>query len=217
MQVLIDNVIRIRAKCQQYGKELETNLGPKLVPNDPRCGCFAMIFNKSTLTLELLNYYSQIWKQTFGGAKEAIEQARKENAERCVELTKLLFIGSMSSIEFSAKESIKLHPKSAVAQAIINLAATHRIYLSHVVRESSNKGLITKQEKDKWDHLIWVRNLMVHNNGIADTDDVYIIDAVTLNLEKGKMVQGKLGTFTNLVDSSVELYNSWIKSLEKQP
>ena len=73
-----------------------------------------MIFNKTTLTLELLTYYNQFWNQTFVGTPEAIERAKKENGERCIELTKAFFVGAISSIEFCTKESIKLHPSSNV-------------------------------------------------------------------------------------------------------
>ena len=215
VQKLINQLYIMRKKCQQYGNELEASLGKNIVPNDPRYGCFAMIFNKSTLSLELLDFYSRVWKRPFVGSKNDVKKLKQENGQRCIDQTKMLFIGATSSIEFCAKESVKLHPKSTVGQAIIKLAAKRRIYLSDVVRISSNQKLFSKQEKYKWDRLIWLRNILVHNNGIADTDDVYVIDAVKVNLKNGAMIQGNLDIFTNLVESSVELYNSWINSLEK--
>ena len=217
MQELIRQLIAIRDTCQQYGKALESRLGENIIANDPRCGCFAMIFNFSTLNLELIDHYVGFWGRPFMGSEEDAERLREENRQRCIEQTKMLFSGSMSSIEFCAKESIKLHPQSAFGQSIVLLARKKRIYLSDVIKESSNKGLISKQEEDKWDRLIWLRNLLVHNNGVADKDDTYVIDSVTVNLKNGTMIQGNLEIFSSLVESSVELYNSWIGNLEKQP
>lgn len=220
MKELIDQIIRIRGKCEQYGKELEKELASKAVPNDPRYACFAMIFNRSTLNWELLSYYYRVWRQSHKfNSKSELERLRKENGERCMELTKSLFVDSMSSIEYCAKESIKLYSTSSITNEINKISLTrprHTYYLSDVIRESMKCELISQQEKEKWDRIIILRNLVVHNNGIADKDDIYVIDGLTVTLKKGTMIQGKLDVFTNLVESSVESYNLWVKNLVKQ-
>jgi hypothetical protein len=221
LQELINQLWKIRKRCQDYGNALEAKLGVNT--DDLRCACFAMIFNKCTLTIELLDFYKGIWakrqfvvkKENFEQDKMTIEQARKENGERCIEQTKMFFIAVLSCIEFCAKESIKHYPNSNLCQTITQLAARKRIYLIDLIRESSNEGLISAQDKYKWERLIWLRNLFVHNNGIADNNDVYTIDAVTINLTNGMMIQGDLCIFANLVNSLVELYNVWINTLDQ--
>jgi hypothetical protein len=216
MKELLNKLITIRSKSQKYGETLEAELGRNKVVHDPRCECFAMIFNKSTLTFEVLNFYTEFWNRCVG-PKEVADILRIENGERVMTQTKMFFIGSMSSIEFCAKETIiKLHPKSSLGQTIITLSKKKKIHFSDIIKESYNQGIISENEKDKWGRLIWLRNLLVHNNGIAEKDEVYTIDSETINLKNGTMLQSKFDFFINLVDSLVELYSSWINNLEKQ-
>jgi hypothetical protein len=210
VDVLINKVILIRETSKKYGDTLEQYLGKNNVSNDPRWGCFAMIFNHSTLTLELMDHYVGFWYRPFKGSKEEADRLIEENRQRCIEQTKMLFIAVMSSIEFCGKESIKLSPLSKVSKALT--AQTGRIYLSNIIKESFKNGIINQEEKDKWDRLIWMRNLMVHNNGVADTDDTYLIDEVRIDLRNGVMIQGKLDIFASLAASAMELYNIWINS-----
>lgn len=211
MEKLLDHLLEIKNKSEKYGLDMEKRL--KAPPNDPRCTCFIIIYNKSVLTLELLEYYYNIWKNKFSGLKDNLEKIRKENAERCIEQTKMFFIGVLSAMEFFAKQSVKLYSTTPIGQAINQLEGKKRIYLSIIIMESYKLGLISNDEKYKWERIIWLRNLLIHNNGIAETDDVYTIDRVTFRLHKGIMIKGDLFSFTNLVESAVELYNAWIYKL----
>lgn len=68
------------------------------------------IFNTLTLTLELLNYYYNVWASydTSKLSPEEIEGKRRENAERVIEITKWAFVHAMSIIEFSIKNAVKI-------------------------------------------------------------------------------------------------------------
>jgi len=212
MEILIKKLHGIMEKCRLYGDKLEKELVNDHIAHDPRHSCFAMVFNNSTITLELLSYYYEIWGKMHGDNVEEIERAKKENAERCIESTKWLFIGSMSSMEFCVKESIKLYPKSSIVK---ELQRKKYIYLSDIVRKSSEEGLISKKAEEDWIHIIELRNLVVHNNGIADKDDSYSIGSLCITLMNGKMAKGKLDFFIDLVEFSIENYNSLINNLVK--
>lgn len=60
-----------------------------------------------------------------------------------------------------------------------------------------------------------MRNLVVHNNAIADKDEAYTIGDLNVTLIRGKMTRGKLDFFVNLVEHSIESYNTWINNLVK--
>ncbi len=143
----------------------------------------------------------------------AVEQLRNENGERCIEQTKMLFIGVLSSIEFCAKQSVKLLSTTPLGKVMGVKGAKKRVYLNDIIQESHKLGIVSTAEKYKWERLIWIRNSVVHNNGIAEADDEYTIDGVTLTLTNGQMVTGKLDTFTNLTRSSLELYREWVNKL----
>ena len=218
MKALLDQTDMIRKKCQQYGQELKAELKEELSSDDPRTACFTMIHNKSVQSLELLSHYFNVWSKKISGSQDKIDDIRNENAERCMELTKMLFIGVMSSIEFCAKGSVRFYSTSRINNNLDSYLKKKKrkfLYLINIIKESFNCELISKKEKEYWKYLIWIRNLMVHNNGVAHTTENYKINDLTINLEMEKMVRGNLDLFLKLTDYSVELYNSWIKSLGK--
>ncbi|GAH64662.1 unnamed protein product, partial [marine sediment metagenome] len=60
MEQLVKKVAKLREKTRQYGDEISKLLGISPDASDPRSGCFGMVFNHLTLTLELLDYYYRI-------------------------------------------------------------------------------------------------------------------------------------------------------------
>jgi len=204
METLIRQVIDIRKKCHRYGDNVDSIHAR---------GCFASMFNFATLTLELLSHYYDQWKGIrIVKTKEDLKRARDENAERCKEITKMQFVLAISSIEYRAKETIKLYPKKPLAKWF---GKQKRVYLSGIMDESKRIGLIDNKERELWDCILTVRNSVVHNNAIADRHRKYQIDAITVSFVKGKMLRGKLDFFVKLTDKAVDLYYSWIRQLTK--
>jgi len=213
MEELINRTWELRKKCREHGDQVNQLLDQPSDIQDPRSGCFPMIFNTSTMYLELLSYYHDIWgKPHVRSTPEEIEKAKQQNAERCVMLLKSLFVMSMSSIEFSAKASIAYYGNHPLACSL--LANRGRfVYLSNIMKKSQTKGLITESAYHDWDGLIAIRNCMVHNNGIPDRDDSYTIGKLSVVATKDKMLQGKLEFFLDLTDSAVDRYSGWIIAL----
>jgi hypothetical protein len=126
-----------------------------------------------------------------------------------------LFIKSLSAIEYCAKETIKdkRHPLHSWYQE--QKSKNRRIYLSKIISESYKRGLINKKQKESWDCLIDMRNIIVHNNGIADKNVKYKINDLEIVFEENKMTKGKLDTFVKLTNIAVDLYYSWVWVSEK--
>lgn len=212
METLIKEVANLRQKCHSYRDNIDSILTRPLT-SDPISGCFAAMFNFATLTLEVLSYYYGQWKGIhIVTTKEDLKRSREENAERCKEITKMQFVLAISSIEYSAKETIKLYPKHPLAKWFHK---QKRIYLSGVMDESKRIGLIDSKEREFWDCILAARNSVVHNNAIADRDRTYQIDGITVSFVKGKMLSGKLDFFVKLTNKAVDLYYSWIIQLIK--
>lgn len=74
MDTLIEEVKTLRKKCKGIGLAIKEKL--RTDDTDPRHGCFAMLFNRSTLTLELLSYYSNCWKRQMVGSKVIDERLK---------------------------------------------------------------------------------------------------------------------------------------------
>lgn len=115
MEKLISQAWELRKKCEEYAGLLSQNYDD----DDPRVACFNMIFNETTLTIELLDYYYSIWKNSKTSLnQEEINRIREENAQRCIVATKALFIGAISNIEFNIKNTIRLYLDHPLTESI---------------------------------------------------------------------------------------------------
>ncbi len=218
MERLLEEVWSLREKCSKFQDEIISII--KADQEDIRVGCFGMIFNQVTQTYELLRLYYEIWRNPslFGykipSNSQEIEQVRKENTERCIMATKWLFIGALSSIEYSMKETIKLYPKSKIYSWFSNrVKQGKRVYLSGIIEKSVEYGLIDESKKHIWMCLIKVRNTVIHNNAIADENANYQIGDLIVSFREGQMLRGKLDFFVRLTDVVVNEYYHWLRQL----
>jgi len=217
VEQLVKKVAKLREKTRQYGDEISKLLSISPSVSDPRTGCFAMIFNNLTLTLELLSHYHSLWSRlnVKVSTKEEAARIRKENGERCIMILKWLFVDSLSSIEYSTKVSVAFYGGASPAKNLAKVKGQY-IYLSDIMRNSKNFNLIDDTEYDDWQNLIFLRNCMVHNNGISDRDKIFDIAGIRVVANIGKMLQGKLGFFAILAEVAIERYLAWVKALIKE-
>ena len=94
MKELIDKTIALRSKCRDYGEKVNGLLGYSTDSDDPRSGCFGMVFNKSTLCLELLAYYYKLW----GKPPARLTSEEVEEKKRATEEEKKVIEGVITSI-----------------------------------------------------------------------------------------------------------------------
>lgn len=191
-------------------------MGTRIVAKDPRYGCFFLIHNKATVTAEVLDYFMKVWKNN-----EPVQddlRARilmEENTERCIEITRSLFVGCMSVVEYCAKRSVAIYPGSRLSRRLDELRSRNRyIFLKGIIQESRSLELISKEQEKEWVNVMLLRNLAVHNNSISDTDTDIEVGGRTFNLGSGEMMRGDLDTYVLLSERSMELYRRWICKLD---
>ena len=211
MTEILKSIADIRERLKEYGDWFA-----KAKPTLPNA--FNMIFNHTTMTLELLNYYYGIWSRTPPGVNEAeIERMRRENAERVLEVTKWAFVFALSSMEHVLKELLKADERVASAQHLQRLRRTllagRRVYLSTIVKSCREAEIISDEQHEVWKCLIEVRNAVVHNNAIADRDVVYRVGDLTVTFSKGRVLRGKLDFFVRLLKAAVEHYYMLLRAL----
>jgi len=210
---VVKKVAKLREKTKQYGDEISELLGISPDASDPRSGCFPMVFNHVTFTLEVLSYYQSVWTRPrviLTPVKG--DRLRKQNAERCNKALKWLFIGSLSSMEFSAKASVASCGACSPAKDLTKVKGQY-IYLTDIMRNSKKYGLIDDNEYEDWQNLNFLRNCIVHNNAISDRDKTFDIAGISVVASEGKMLQGKLDFFAVLTEVAVERYFAWVKAL----
>jgi hypothetical protein len=211
---VLQNVAKLREKSRQYGNEISQLLG--ILPDvpDPRSGCFGMVFNHLTLTLELLSHYYSIWSNpSVEISTEERERIKKQNAERCVMALRWLFIASLSSIEYSAKVSVASYGEDSPAKNLIKMERGQYVYLSDIMRNSKGCNLIDDDQYDDWHNLIFLRNCIVHNNAVSDSDRIFDIAGTRVAASAGGMIQGKLDFFAIVTGVAIDRYFAWVKAL----
>ena len=200
--------------AQEYASEVSKllNIGHPMTVH-PYAG-FAMVRNRLVLTLEVLNWYHALWAEGQRGVSlDKLEQGimeveprpaddiRKDNQERVMEVLKSLYTLSMSSIEYSAKQTINLYP----SHPILQLPSKS----SDIVRESAHSGLIDPVANAEWQDLIFVRNCAVHNNCISDRDVTINVEGMKITVSKNHMIRGKLDIFAVLTRAALRRYRDW--------
>lgn len=211
MEKLIQQVISIREKCKEYQDNLDKKSGDEIIQNDPRSGCFGMIFNGATVTLELLDHYYSIWSKRYTVTIAERNKIVGENAERCMKILRMLFIDSLSSIEYSIKNSILLYPNSELYRyAKKQQRKGKTISLRAIIQKS--KSFIQNEYK-YWDFILITRNCAVHNNSIADRNLEIDINGRKFKMEKGEMMRDKLDFFGFLTLILIDIYHIWINKI----
>jgi hypothetical protein len=184
------------------------------VEEDPRYGCFYMIHNKAMVSQEMLSCFTKAWERLEtrgGGADRAFDEAM----DRCVEITRSLFIGTMSAVKHCAKRAVGLYPGSRLHDRLEELRSRNRyIVLKGIMRESAALDLMPSGQEEEWMDLMLLRNLAVHNNSISDTDGHVKVGTTEMDLVSGQMMRGDLDTFILLGHRSMELYHAWICRLD---
>jgi len=204
---IIESYKKLKAKTHDYGEELRKT---KQYVQD----VFSPVFNNTTLVLEVLDNYKTYWSKSYSGfSDDQIEKLKKQNAERIIEITKWSFIHIISCYEFSAKEIIKNTSLTEFADLKSKLQGGGRVYLGGIMEVSKNSHFISDDDYEKWDGIIFIRNCLVHNNGISDKKASLDIGNVKINCEKDKMLSGKLDIFHNLCDTATDLFNQWLYAI----
>lgn len=207
MEDVLKQIVKIRKKAHNHGKEVAQSMG--IQPHENPAGVFGMIFNKLTLGLELLSHYYDAWNKTTHTKCSSIEEARQENAKRVILIQKMIFLNTMSAIEFCCKEYIKQFPNKIDS-------LTGRIYLYKIMKRSKTQGIVSDSGFTLWEGTIELRNALVHNNGVSEKTQRYEYPNCDLSLQDGKMTQGNLKLFLNLTDWLLDAIKDWIDEIHKR-
>lgn len=229
---------RIMDDLRRYSDEFD-----KIKPNNYTSLCFNSIHNHTVLCLESLDHYYNLWgeKPPQYMTEHDIQQTIKENQERCIEVTKSLFISTVSLIEFNIRNIIDSTEKHILSDYINRSKKAYdefeRIYkcldsqekqkfksirkilkdlppcdsISKIIQKSKSNGFITEAELKEWDFILTLRNITVHNNCISSKDLSIEINNRLFKMEKNEMMSGKLDVYLYLTDHIIKLFYNWSK------
>jgi len=203
MQDVIKLYCELRSVAEKNGNELAHHFSVRR-HEDPSA-FFSMAFNSLTMTLELLDHYYNLWGKLNPASFPDVEETKKQNTERIILLQKMCFVEIMSSFEFSAKKIVS-------SNSDIFGTFNGRIYLSGIMRRSLENLLLNENQLNLWKGAIYLRNALVHNNGIAEEDCTYDFPDATVILRKDAMTQGDLRLFGMIIKWLLDESKDWIKN-----
>lgn len=207
MKEILNLTQGIRKKSHDIGEEITNEMGIK--SHEIPASVFPMIFNDSTVLLELLSHYFDAWEKATSTRCSSVEEAKKENSERVILTQKMVFIQILSSVEFSFKAYVRQYPKK-LSQF------KGRVYLRKIMEESKEQGIISDSDFSLWEGVIELRNVLVHNNGISEKTGTYVYPECKIEFNDNKMIQRNLKLFPFLTDWLLDASREWLIEMDRR-
>lgn len=175
--------------------------------NDFRSMCFYNIYNRGVLTREIITLLEKSVRPFQD------EDAESQELERLMIVTRGLFTDTISSIEKAAKDCIPAYWMNDIKD--MALKSSSYLYLRYIIYASAEKGLVSKEELKEWDSLFLMRNLVIHNNSVADRSMIFELDDLRISMRPDRMMKGPSTTFVKLSEKAVELFYNWLKKVDE--
>ncbi len=175
--------------------------------NDFRSMCFYNIHNRGVLTREIVTLLD---KSVRPFQEEDIES---QETERIIVVTRGLFTDTMSSIEKAAKDCLPAYWMNDIKDKAME--KNTYLYLRNIISASAEKGLVSKEEHRDWELLFLMRNLVLHNNSVADRSMIFEMDDLKISMRPDRMMKGPTVTFVKLSEKAVELFYNWLKAVNE--
>ncbi|OCH01512.1 hypothetical protein A6E10_18710 [Aliivibrio fischeri] len=205
MKDVLELYWKLRKESEDIGDSIAEKFGVEHY-EDP-ASFFSMSFNNITITLELLDYYYDLWGKLDPLKFPNIDLTKKQNGERVLMAQKMCFIENMSSFEFLAKK-ITLNNEDIFG--VFN----GRVYLFNIMKKSKSLGLIDESTFNLWSGLIELRNTIIHNNAISEKNVIYNYSTVKLEFIKNEMIQGNLKMYPLLIHWLIKNAERWLIEID---
>ncbi len=184
---------------------LASETGSKIADreNDPRPVCFWNMHNQAVMTREIVGFYGSVW--------EGQEGTEDEMVDRIMVSTRNLFVNAMSSAEKGARDCMRLLKDSPVRAKAMEKGG--RMYLRDIISASAELGYIDGDDLARWEKILLMRNLVVHNNAVSDRSEVFLLDGLRISMRPERMMKGPPYTYVMLSSEAAMLTYRWMSSL----
>ena len=185
-------------KCNNYKNSILKNLGRE----DLRTKCYDAL-------VDYLEYYSCIMALILNSNQP------KDRIKRWIpKAWKQLLISILSVIEYSMRNIIKCYPSSTLYLKLSEWNRRGRkIYLKDVINISHDLGIIDEEGKNNWLGIIEIRNLLIHNNAICESEESLSISDLEIKMEKGKPIKMNFQTLLRLIEITIDGFHEWNRSM----
>lgn len=146
-------------------------------------------------------------------------EIRKENSERIIELLKWnLFIPLCSLVEYTTKSLLRMYSSHPSARKVVEKDKQNRSYRINLVQDIINPSvshlLIDQDDAKAWLDLAKIRNIIIHNNGVAQSSGrIKLRDYLEINTKENVMIRVDLRFFYNASIEIIHLHDRWLRNL----
>ena len=200
-----EDLDRFLAKVKGYAEYVDNEIADR--ENDFRSMCFWNIYNRAVMTKEIVMFYTRTWEKI-----DVPIDLGPEITERIVTVTKDLFVDTVSSIEKASKDCVNAYKLSGLRDR--SMIGKSYLYLRNIISSSVELGYTTEDDGKEWDNILLMRNLVTHNNSVADRSMVFEVNGLRISMRPNRMMKGPSNTFVVLTDRVTDLFNEWLTTVD---
>ena len=206
MDAVLEELNVFLAKAKVYAEKIDSEIADR--ENDFRSMCFWNVYNRAVLTKEVVTFYNTTWK-----SMDIPVDLGPEFMERIVTVTRDMFVDTVSSIEKAAKDSVKAYKRSMLREK--SMEGRNYLYLRNIIAASAEMSYISKEDFQEWEDILVMRNLVTHNNSVADRSKVFEINGLKLSMRPNRMMKGPPVTFVKLTSRVLDLFFEWLMTIDE--
>ncbi|MBP3385769.1 MAG: hypothetical protein J6K69_02815 [Candidatus Methanomethylophilaceae archaeon] len=206
MDAVLEELNVFLAKAKVYAEKIDSEIADR--ENDFRSMCFWNVYNRAVLTKEVVTFYNTTWK-----SMDIPVDLGPEFTERIVTVTRDMFVDTVSSIEKAAKDSVKAYKRSMLREK--SMEGRNYLYLRNIIAASAEMSYISKEDFQEWEDILVMRNLVTHNNSVADRSKVFEINGLKLSMRPNRMMKGPPVTFVKLTSRVLDLFFEWLMTIDE--
>ena len=192
-------------KVKGYAEFVDNEIADR--ENDFRSMCFWNIYNRAVMTKEIVTFYTKAWENM-----DVPIDLGPEITERIVTVTRDMFVDTVSSIEKASKDCVNAYKLSGLKER--SMVGKRYLYLRTIISSSVDMGYTTESQGQEWDDILLMRNLVTHNNSVADRSKVFEVEGLKISMRPNRMMKGPSNTFVVLTDRVTELFKEWLTTID---
>ena len=192
-------------KVKGYAEFVDNEIADR--ENDFRSMCFWNIYNRAVMTKEIVTFYTKAWENM-----DVPIDLGPEITERIVTVTRDMFVDTVSSIEKASKDCVNAYKLSGLKER--SMVGKSYLYLRTIISSSVDMGYTTESQGQEWDDILLMRNLVTHNNSVADRSKVFEVEGLKISMRPNRMLKGPSNTFVVLTDRVTELFKEWLTAID---
>jgi len=194
---MIKELKHLKKTCEKFKDEIIKITSEK----DIRSKCYDVF-------VDYLEYFENILTML-----QNVEKEKRKNWGG--KASKQILVSLVSAIEYSMRRISEMYPKSPLYFRLkMNRDVDSKnLSLREIIYASADLGIINRSFKKSLEDLIDLRNLIVHNNAICQSDGAKIISDVTIKMKKNDSISIKPKELLGIIKTAIEIFHRWNVSL----